>query len=78
MKEIMKKKTERQLNRELHYKFKLQYKLIHGSERLDIALYRKHLLRSKTLAGVMLVNENWLYVNPLGIKTDRTTILKYQ
>lgn len=67
-------KTKSQTNRELHYKQKLQYKLIRGGERVDISIYRKHLHLSKTLTGIMWANEDWFYVNPLGIRTDRMSL----
>lgn len=57
------------LSRKRHYKNKLKYELIYSGYVIDLVIQRKHLRKTKTLLYRMEVNENSLYVNPLGVKT---------
>lgn len=66
-----KKKTTRQISRLYHYKRKLKYELIRGGERVNLTSYRKHLRLKNTLSWVMWKNDGWLFVNPLGIRSER-------
>lgn len=55
--------------RKQHYKNKLKYELIYSGYIVDLVSQRKHLRKTQTLLYKMGVNENSLYVNPLGVKT---------
>lgn len=57
------------LARKRHYKNKLKYELIYSGYRIDLLKQRDYLRKTKTLFYKMRINENSLYINPLGIKT---------
>lgn len=58
------------LTRKCHYKNKLKYELIYSGYKVDLLEQRKYLRKTKTLFHKRRINENSLYVNPLGVKTS--------
>ena len=58
------------LTRISHYKNKLKYELVYSGYRIDLLEQRNRLRKTKTLFHKMRINENSVYVNPLGVKTS--------
>lgn len=53
-----------------HYKNKLKYELVYSGYRIDLLEQRNRLRKTKTLFHKRRINENSVYVNPLGVKTS--------
>ncbi|GFZ38974.1 hypothetical protein BANORC5_10090 [Bacteroides nordii] len=58
------------LPRKCHYKNKLKYELTYSGYIVDLLEQRKYNRKTKTLFHKRRINENSLYVNPLGVKTS--------
>lgn len=58
------------LPRRSHYVDKLKYVLAYRGDKFDCAKWRKYNRKTKTLFHKRRINENSLYVNPLGVKTS--------
>lgn len=61
----------KKMKRKHHYYRKLKYELMRGGDRFDYREFRKCLRASETLHGVLQRNKDWLYVNPLGVRSVR-------
>lgn len=66
----MNKKSFRyRLNRLYQYRSKLKYELITNGEKMDSVLFRSLLHNSKNLKYARWSNKDFIYVNPLGVKS---------
>lgn len=62
--------SKKRLSPKRHYKNKLKYELVYSGYVIDLVIERKYIRKTKNLLYRMEFNENRLYVNPLGVKTE--------